>query len=54
MDGLGPEYVANRNAMIAAVTLNDVKRVSRKLLETQTLLSPSSGKPTLGAIAKND
>jgi zinc protease len=52
MDGFGPEYVENRNAMIAAVTLDDMKRVAKKLLETENLIVTIVGKPTLGATAK--
>jgi len=52
MDGFGPEYVENRNAMIAAVTLDDMKRVAKHLLETQNLIVTIVGKPTLGATAK--
>ena len=52
MDGFGPEYVENRNAMIAAVTLDDTKRVAKSLLETQNLIVTIVGKPRLGAIAK--
>jgi zinc protease len=52
MDGFGPEYVENRNAMIAAVTLDDMKRVAKSLLETQNLIVTIVGKPRLVAIAK--
>jgi len=52
MDGFGPEYVENRNAMIAAVTLDDMKRVAKSLLATQNLIVTIVGKPTLGAVAK--
>jgi zinc protease len=51
MDGFGPEYVENRNAMIAAVTLDDMKRVAKKLLDTQNLIVTIVGKPTLGPAA---
>jgi zinc protease len=51
MDGFGPEYVENRNAMIAAVALDDMKRVAKHLLETQNLIVTIVGKPTLGPIA---
>jgi zinc protease len=51
MDGFGPDYVENRNAMIAAVTLDDMKRVAKHLLETQNLIVTIVGKPTLGPIA---
>jgi zinc protease len=47
MDGFGPEYVDNRNAMVAAVTLDDLKRVAKRLLETQNLIVTIVGKPTL-------
>ena len=47
MDGFGPEYVDNRNAMIAAVTLDDMKRVAKRLLDTQNLIVTIVGKPTL-------
>ena len=52
MDGFGPEYVENRNAIIAAVTLDDMKRVAKSLLDTQNLIVTIVGKPTLGATAK--
>ena len=51
MDGFGPEYVENRNAMIAAVTLDDMKRVAKNLLDTQNLIVTIVGKPTLGPAA---
>jgi zinc protease len=51
MDGFGPEYVENRNAMIAAVNLDDMKRVAKSLLDTQNLIVTIVGKPTLGAAA---
>jgi zinc protease len=47
MDGFGPEYVDNRNAMIAAVTLDDVKRVAKRLLNPKDLIVTIVGKPTL-------
>ena len=47
MDGFGPEYVDKRNAMIAAVTLDDVKRVAKRLLATDNLIVTIVGKPTL-------
>jgi zinc protease len=51
MDGFGPDYVENRNAMIAAVTLDDMKRVAKHLLETDNLIVTIVGKPTLGPVA---
>jgi zinc protease len=47
MDGFGPEYVDNRNAMIAAVTLDDLKRVAKRLLAADDLIVTIVGKPTL-------
>ena len=38
--------------MIAAVTLDDMKRVAKSLLETQNLIVTIVGKPRLVAIAK--
>ena len=46
MDDFGPEYIDNRNAMMAAVTLDDVKRVAKRLLETDDLIVTIVGKPT--------
>ena len=46
MDDFGPEYIDNRNEMIAAVTLDDLKRVSKRLLETDNLIVTIVGKPT--------
>ncbi|MEI9901002.1 MAG: pitrilysin family protein [Hyphomicrobium sp.] len=34
MDGFGPEYVDNRNATVAAVSLDDLKRVAKRLLDS--------------------
>lgn len=47
MDDFGPEYIDNRNDMMAAVTLDDVKRVAKRLLETDDLIVTIVGKPTL-------
>jgi len=47
MDGFGPDYVDNRNAMIAAVTLDDLKRVAKRLLDNNNLIVTIVGKPTL-------
>ncbi len=32
-DDFGPDYVDKRNAIIAAVTIDDAKRVAKRLLE---------------------
>ena len=47
MDDFGPEYIDNRNDMMAAVTLDDVKRVAKRLLDTDDLIVTIVGKPTL-------
>lgn len=47
MDGFGPEYVDERNAMVAAVTLDDLKRVAKRLLDTNNLIVTVVGKPAL-------
>lgn len=47
MDDFGPEYIDNRNDMMAAVTLDDVKRVAKRLLNTDDLIVTIVGKPAL-------
>ena len=47
MDGFAPDYVDNRNATIAALTLDDLKRVAKRLLDTQNLIVTVVGKPAL-------
>jgi zinc protease len=44
-DNLGMDYITRRDAMIDAVTLDDVKRVSKRLL-SQGLLVTIAGRPT--------
>jgi zinc protease len=45
VEGLGPEYIDNRNAMINAVTLDDVKRVAKRLFEGKEPIITVVGKP---------
>lgn len=47
MEGFGPEYVANRNAVVAAVNVDDLKRVAKRLLDTRNLIVTVVGKPVL-------
>jgi zinc protease len=47
MDGFGIDYVDKRNAMIAAVTLDDLKRVAKRMLEPENLIVTVVGKPVL-------
>lgn len=44
-EGFGPDYITNRNEMISGVTLEDVKRVAKRLLETDNLIVTIVGKP---------
>lgn len=45
MDHLGIDYMERRREEIAAVTLDDVKRVARKLLDADSLTIVVAGKP---------
>jgi zinc protease len=53
LDGFGPEYVANRNGIVAAVTLDDVKRVAAQLLRPENLIVTIVGKPSLGVVSES-
>lgn len=44
-DGLGKEYVEKRNALIEAVTLDDVKRAAKRILATDNLIMTVVGQP---------
>lgn len=45
MEGFGPDYIENRNAMIEAVSLADVKRLATRLLDPRQLIVTVVGKP---------
>ena len=45
LDRLGIDYIDKRNAMIEAITLEDVRRVARRLLETGKLITVIAGRP---------
>lgn len=45
-EGFGPDYVENRNKLINAVTVEDAKRVSARLLKPDDLVVTIVGKPT--------
>jgi len=45
MEDLGREYVETRNAKIEAVTLDDLKRVAKRLFDGQDLIVTVVGKP---------
>ncbi len=44
-DDFGPDYIDNRNKMIDAVTLDDAKRVAKRLLDTDNLIVTIVGQP---------
>lgn len=44
-DGLGPDYINQRNAQLSAVSMGDVKRVSAKILQADKLSIILVGKP---------
>ena len=44
LDGLGPDYISRRAAMIDGVTLEDARRVAKRLLD-KGLLVTAVGKP---------
>lgn len=44
-DGYGPEYLRDRNSLIEAVTLEDVKRVAKRLLHPEALKVVVVGQP---------
>jgi len=45
LDGLGIDYLDQRNALIEAVSLDDVKRVARRLFADPRMLVVVVGKP---------
>ncbi|HEX5999600.1 MAG TPA: pitrilysin family protein [Hyphomicrobiaceae bacterium] len=45
MEGLGHEYVETRNAQVKAVTIDDVRRVAKRLFDGHELLVTVVGKP---------
>ena len=44
-DDFGPDYIENRNKMIEALTLDDAKRVAKRLLQTDDLIITIVGQP---------
>ena len=45
VEGLGIDYVEKRNKLVEAVTLEDLKRVARRLLDTDAMIVTVVGKP---------
>jgi zinc protease len=46
MEGFGTDYVDQRNALIEAITMDDVKRVAKRFLEADKMIVTVVGKPT--------
>lgn len=46
MEDLGKAYITDRNRLIESVTLDDIKRVAKRLLKPDNLLVTIVGKPT--------
>ena len=44
-EGYGIDYIDKRNALVNAVTLDDLKRVARRLLKVDELIVTVVGKP---------
>jgi zinc protease len=44
-EGYGPDYIEKRNALIDAITLDDAKRVAKRLLTTNDMIVTIVGKP---------
>ncbi|MEO0618368.1 MAG: pitrilysin family protein [Pseudomonadota bacterium] len=46
MEDLGKAYITDRNSLIEAVTLDDIKRVAKRLLKPDSLIVTIVGKPS--------
>ena len=49
IEDLGIDYVNRRNELIDAVTLDDIKRVAKRLIEADRLITTIVGKPVAAA-----
>lgn len=49
IEDLGIDYVSKRNEQIEAVTLDDIKRVAKRLIEADRLITTIVGKPVAAA-----
>jgi zinc protease len=47
MHGFGADYVYSRNAMIKAVTLDNLNRVAKRLFKPENLIATIAGRPNL-------
>lgn len=50
-DDFGPDYIDKRNAMIEALTIEDAKRVAKRLLANDGLIVTVVGQPPTAAVA---
>jgi zinc protease len=50
-EGFGPDYILKRNALIEAVTMDDAKRVAKRLLDTGNMITTIVGKPAAAPAA---
>ena len=48
-DDFGPDYIVNRNKMIEALTLDDAKRVAKRLIQPDNLIVTIVGQPKAAA-----
>jgi zinc protease len=44
-EGFGPDYIRERNALIEAITLEDARRVAKRLLDVDNMIVTIVGKP---------
>jgi zinc protease len=54
IEDLGIDYVKRRNALVEAVTMDDVKRVAKRLLTADQLITTIVGKPVEPAATARD
>jgi len=45
IEDLGIDYIANRNALVEAVTMDDIKRVAKRLLAADQMITTIVGNP---------
>ncbi len=53
-DDFGPDYVEKRNALVEAVTLEDAKRVAKRMFDTNDLIVTVVGPPKAAAVKADD
>jgi zinc protease len=51
IEDLGIDYVNKRNKLVEAVTLDDIKRVAKRLIEADRLITTIVGKPVAAKAA---